>query len=55
VGRLLGGIDAAWTAYWNELYGGGRTPQFTECGEIRETDNGPTRGDIAGKVQHDVG
>ena len=55
VRRLLYGIDREWTAYWNELYGGGRTPQFTECGEIRETDNGPTRGDIAGKVQHDVG
>ena len=55
VGRLLGGIDAAWTAYWTELYGGGRTPQFTECGEIRETDNGPTPADERGEVQHDIG
>jgi hypothetical protein len=52
VGRLLGGIDAAWTAYWNELYGGGRTPQFTESGEIRETDGGPTPADERGEVKH---
>ncbi len=55
VGRLLHGIDSAWTAYWNELYGGGRMPQFTECGQIRIDDNGPTPADIAGEVQHDVG
>jgi hypothetical protein len=62
VGRLLGGIDAAWTVYWNELYGGGRMPQFTECGQIRIDDNGPTPADIAkfvdllaGEVQNDVG
>lgn len=55
VGRLLGGIDAAWTAYWNELYGGGRSPQFTERGEIRDDDGGPTLADIAGEVRHDIG
>ncbi len=47
VGRLLGGIDREWTAYWNELYGGGRTPQFTECG--------PTPADERGEVRHDIG
>jgi hypothetical protein len=30
-------------------------PQFTECGQIRIDDNGPTPADIAGEVQHDVG
>jgi hypothetical protein len=35
VGRLLGGIDAAWTVYRNQLYGGGFNPQFTDRGEIR--------------------
>ena len=55
VNRLLVGIDAAWVAYWKELYGSGKTPQFTERGEIRETDNGPTPADIAGEVQHDIG
>ena len=55
VGRLLGGIDAAWTVYRNQLYGGGFNPQFTDRGEIRETDDGPTPADIAGGVQHDIG
>jgi hypothetical protein len=55
VGRLLYGIDIEWTAYWNELYGGGRRPQFTECREIRIDDNGPTPADIAGEVRHDIG
>ena len=55
VGRLLGGIDAAWTAYWNELYGPGKMPQFTESGAVREDDDGPTAADIAGEVRHDVG
>jgi hypothetical protein len=35
VGRLLGGIDAAWTVYRNQLYGGGFNRQFTDRGEIR--------------------
>jgi hypothetical protein len=41
VGRLLGGIDAAWTAYRNELYGGGFNPQFTDRGEVRHDDMAP--------------
>jgi len=55
VARLLYGIDTEWTAYWNDLYGGGLRPQFTERGEIRIDDNGPTPADMAGEVQHDVG
>ena len=54
VNRLLVGIDAAWVAYWKELYGGGRTPQFTECGQIRIDDNGPTPADERGEVRHDI-
>ena len=54
VGRLLGGIDAAWTEYRNQLYGGGFNPQFTDRGEIRETDNGPTPADERGEVRHDI-
>jgi len=53
VGRLLGGIDAAWTAYRNELYGGGFNPLFDDCGQIREDDGGPTAADIAGEVHND--
>jgi hypothetical protein len=49
VGRLLGGIDAAWTEYRNQLYGGGFNPQFTDRGEIRETDIGPTPADERGE------
>ncbi len=52
VGRLLYGIDREWTAYCNDLYGGGRTPQFTECGQIRIDDNGPTPADERGEVKH---
>ena len=43
VQRLLSGVDAAWEAYWNELYG------EREAGEA---DNGPTPADERGEVRH---
>jgi hypothetical protein len=55
VERLRAGINRAWNAYYDEVYGTKRSPQFTDSGQIQDDDGGSTPADIAGEVRDDIG